>query len=466
MKLDDVSGVFMRYRKMVFVLVGLLLIVSRVFAQSTDETTEKIFTQRLSWKKAQNVFEYKVIIEKVDSDFVQEFLTPDTFVDFSLPAGNYRYKIITLDFLGRESKSTTFKNFSITKAQRPKVTLPSEQVAFGYTESNELYISLPFERVSEASTVQIYNEDTNEIYTGSIKMDPQNNACTIYMPEIPTGKYYFVITDPSGLTGKSDIFAVTRKSGNYFLNKHREVTEDEQDQTVITEIIQDESDSLDFEQIKAEELEQQAESTQEQIVEENAEQTDLIEQNILETDEANKIESKKVFTVSAGATDWIIWKNQENFITFLDRENKKFIPMADGSFSMLNQKGTQNLGFEVNAYYKTLGFSNGQSKTDYHFFGSRFNLVYRASTKNGKFGINFKAGAGLANFGYGISFEDGTQSIDYENFNFLMAGGTVSLNFVPFRHFYAELGAEINTVFIPNSNFTFAKPFLRFGIEW
>lgn len=100
-------------------LVLIFFSICYVNAQETvtkkDNQQKQNHNQRIIWEKAENVFEYKVIIRSKDKSINNEYKTTENFVEFSLPLGTYEYKIITIDYLGRESGQTKFRKFKIIK---------------------------------------------------------------------------------------------------------------------------------------------------------------------------------------------------------------------------------------------------------------------------------------------------------------------------------------------------------------
>jgi hypothetical protein len=99
--------------------------------------------QRLSWYRDENDFRYEVIIEQQNEtgEYIQILRQERTenFIELSLAAGKYRYRVLVYNLLDRLEYSTNWANFSIDRA-RPPVLDRMSPGRFILTGENEPWI--------------------------------------------------------------------------------------------------------------------------------------------------------------------------------------------------------------------------------------------------------------------------------------------------------------------------------------
>jgi hypothetical protein len=89
---------------------------------------ESIFVQHISWQGANYVRRYEVIVEQetvgAEGVFEQIFResTRETFVEFSLTGGRYRYRIAAYDLLNRLGSLTEWRFLTIITILKPEIT--------------------------------------------------------------------------------------------------------------------------------------------------------------------------------------------------------------------------------------------------------------------------------------------------------------------------------------------------------
>jgi hypothetical protein len=111
-------------RKLLLVLV--LLPVLRLFAQESYRPAEEPhFIQGLSWYADENALRYEVVIEEVRDAGNREVLRQSTegdSLEFSLPAGSYRYRIRAWDIFEKPTAYSPWSPFEILQALRPRLS--------------------------------------------------------------------------------------------------------------------------------------------------------------------------------------------------------------------------------------------------------------------------------------------------------------------------------------------------------
>ena len=151
----------------------LLILVAAVFIFSGQDLfcQTKEFKQKLMWQAEPNALEYKIEIQNVDdSSEFRTIETKETFIEFSMPAGDYIYRIFAYDFLGREASVTEWMSFSILKAVKPEISLTDEIVNVNPAENKPVEIPVNIEKITSESSAVVVNEETGEKLDGKIKI--------------------------------------------------------------------------------------------------------------------------------------------------------------------------------------------------------------------------------------------------------------------------------------------------------
>jgi len=197
-----------RKRFLTFLLFLILAAGSLVSAQ------EHKFNQKLSWVADKNAFSYKVELRGVDSDFKLTQETDTTYIDVSLPAGQFKYRVYAYDFLGRQASVSEWRNFKVIKAVSPKVT-NAEKTVVPVKEESEVKIPVNVASIEKDSTVELVNKETKEVVKG--KLDIQTNekqelvASKAVFPPVKEGNWVVKVTNPSGLYTESEEIKVEPK---------------------------------------------------------------------------------------------------------------------------------------------------------------------------------------------------------------------------------------------------------------
>jgi hypothetical protein len=84
------------------------------FLDAQEET--QLFNRRIVWRGGEYAFRYAVEIQKLENENYRSFLreyTTSLFLEVSLSAGAYRFRIIPYDILDRPSDGTQWFNFNV-----------------------------------------------------------------------------------------------------------------------------------------------------------------------------------------------------------------------------------------------------------------------------------------------------------------------------------------------------------------
>lgn len=141
-------------RSFIFLLFFLCL-ANAAFSQHNESRQE----HRIVWTKDDYTLRYEVLIEKENEkqeyhNVLREF-TEESFIDISLPPGNYRLRVIPYDFRNAPGEGTKWKDFKvvavtdqdsaphISEAEDTSIPPPENQTVFKRPEKNrDLYLAL------------------------------------------------------------------------------------------------------------------------------------------------------------------------------------------------------------------------------------------------------------------------------------------------------------------------------------
>ena len=211
-------------RKLYTILILLVLFSSSILsAQSTK------FKQKLSWVEDKNAFDYKVEIRGVETSYKSLLESDTSFVEVSLPAGKYRYRVYAFDFLGRQASVSDWRDFTVLKAVQPQV-VNKEKTVVPVKDDKKVSIPVDVKSIEEDSKVELVNKETNQVVEGKldVKVDDKNQlvASEAVFPMVEEGNWVVKVTNPSGLFTESEEIKVESNVTRQQLEAERKAEED------------------------------------------------------------------------------------------------------------------------------------------------------------------------------------------------------------------------------------------------
>ena len=185
----------------------LLLLAVPVFA---DEIS---FPQKLEWKSNANALEYKVEVQNIATGKTQVLTTDKTSTEISLMPGKYRYRISAYDFLGKEASVSSWTNFEVFKANKPKIkdVEPSVKVQ---EETGSVGIDVNISDINKDTKFELVNESLK----GAISIEEKSLMGTsssetekithLDFKNVPPGKWRLRVTNASGLSSLSEVIEI------------------------------------------------------------------------------------------------------------------------------------------------------------------------------------------------------------------------------------------------------------------
>ena len=160
----------------------------------------KNFVQRLSWPEDKNALRYEFIIERREESGDTEVFraaTTETFVEFSLPPGNYRCRVIEYNLLGQTEYDAPWTAFSILEALQPEIAGFNPRQVSG---KDRIEITLEGKNLLPGSEPLLEKRGAS-LAPSSWEADPSGErGVLVFEPgELEDGMYRIRIQNPGGL---------------------------------------------------------------------------------------------------------------------------------------------------------------------------------------------------------------------------------------------------------------------------
>lgn len=245
-----IRGYCMEIKRFVFILTVILLLSQSVginaegerkntkenknyYIRETEEGGQE-FVQRLSWEPIKSILYYDVLLERMtdgrkatkkiaaadesDSDNAEfeEFLhfqTTETFLETTMPAGKYRWRISVCNLLGKIKVSSDWTYFEVLKAYRPEITLISPSIIY-LEEKNDGIFTLTGKNLFQESRFVLQRSGSGDRQTGEIKKmgDTGRKAdILVDIDALDSGSYFFHVANPGGFAAEAGPITVRFK---------------------------------------------------------------------------------------------------------------------------------------------------------------------------------------------------------------------------------------------------------------
>ena len=175
------------------------------------EGDEIFFIQRLIWEEAVYALRYVVIVEQPEQDgsYSEVFRASieENFIDVSLNAGQYRFRVEVYDLVDEFAFSTEWEYFEILRALQPELTGFSPQAFF--LDADEIWeLTLRGENLLPEASFYLVR--------GDIRIMPRRHSgegesahLVFDMGTLIPGQYYIYVINPGGLNARLGTFAIT-----------------------------------------------------------------------------------------------------------------------------------------------------------------------------------------------------------------------------------------------------------------
>lgn len=441
---------------------------------------EKKFTQKLQWEPEPNALEYKVEIQSANDTFVKKtFRTEKPFVEFSMPAGEYTYRIFTYDFLGRQASVTEWKPFSIKKAIKPEIHIRSETVHIEPDENAPIRIPANVEKITPNSNAVVINEDTGERIEGTIEFEKSGGTIvsgSVVVQGLKEGNWKVVIQNPGGLYSESEPIHVQMQEKRPEPEIAEAGTAPSAEETAAlpdgTDVAQAEtaghSDTASAENPPFSEAEAVAVLDTAEADAESEEEEEDGETKSDEAAEKGGVAGQDIQILASFAVPFVFY--DENIKTYAGSAFNwgvgakiQWLPIDIG------ERKTVQFGLEISGTATQFSMQNDYITVTLPMLLAQGNLVTRINFgAKGKVGLNIKFGGGVSVIKKEISY---TSSQERENpsdgrYGHFCANGGLSVDWIVLRHFVLEAGADFTHIFITDMNTGMLNAYLAAGIRF
>ena len=202
-----------------FVPKGLFPQALESSVSETKASDSQKYIQRIEWEGDENAWQYGIEIISEDASVEPLTLTTEaTFVTFTLPPGNYKYRISVYDLFGHIAVQSKWCVFTITKAVQPIIGDMEENITVKKT--NKVEIPVQLENVSDASKIVMINSETNEEVVAEFEVETDkdtgiNIVDKLMVPKLPEGNWTVKVTNPGGKSIVSDNININLKKKDY-----------------------------------------------------------------------------------------------------------------------------------------------------------------------------------------------------------------------------------------------------------
>jgi hypothetical protein len=392
-----------------FFFAFFLFTADYIFAEQGIQFYEKTeIIQRINWEKEDDVLKYELIIEKNGGGSFTRFLdntTEENGVEISLPPGEYRYRVLVYDLLGRQSPAPEWSRLNVLPALKPEIISISPQF-IDLADSNTT-INLSGNNFSPNAEVYFIpaesgDKSQRDVLSQAVPVDKadysaMDTSAQLKLAGLPLvkGFYDIVIKNPGGL------FSVWR---NYKI-----------------------------------------------------------------TDGVEYITEKKPaahFQISTGAAYTMLIPVSGSFN---DSIKGNISPAGASARFGINRplKSYGIFGIELAAYWHSLTASQNSPIISGNFTDVQINILYQIKMLNQRIGINARIGGGLAYF-FDLQFSE-VYSDEFQINESLMPIGAASLSVSWFfyKTFFVDIGVEYVHIFSSDGSMpAYIRPLICFGLSF
>jgi len=232
-----------KHKKPLFVLLFLLMGMA-VFAQEnansepatplpadaepsfrlSDSDSGVLFLQRLAWESARYAVRYMIVLERKNEsnglwmEVLRRNISNDaTYIDVSVPAGQYRYRVSSFNILDQLDKQTDWEEFTVIQALQPSIVSFSP-AAFYFDRLTPRILTLNGENLLPDTDMYLVSKNVLDAEGNPLIIKPREQhrnelgetARLIFNEEdLVAGKYEVFAKNPGGLETRTGEFSIS-----------------------------------------------------------------------------------------------------------------------------------------------------------------------------------------------------------------------------------------------------------------
>ena len=175
----------------------------------TDDENNQTIVQEFKWEGSEDVFMYHFVIEKMNEEGIfEEYFEKDietNFIDCTLGAGEYRYKIGLYNFLGIIELETDWVPVTVKKAIRPTIKSISPDYIY-FDAGVDSSFSVRGTDIDENATFKIVNIDTGLTLPAVVmdkNLDRGSFTLQVDTMRLEVGRYTLIARNEGGFSFES-----------------------------------------------------------------------------------------------------------------------------------------------------------------------------------------------------------------------------------------------------------------------
>jgi hypothetical protein len=167
------------------------------------ESGKPRFTHHLTWSGGTNSLHCEVIIEKEEGGrYVSHYreFTTGNFLDISLQPGNYRFRVIPYDILGKPNTGTEWAEIKVVAAVKPELYQPEEKNDY-ITEKKESVFVFDGDNIEPDAQIYFVNSEGERIFPVEVIRSGDGGSVSLVFDrgQLSDGEYEVFVVNPGGL---------------------------------------------------------------------------------------------------------------------------------------------------------------------------------------------------------------------------------------------------------------------------
>ena len=161
------------------------------------------FIQRLTWSGGTYALHCQVIIQKEEGgEYIgyMDNITTGLYLELSLPPGNYRFRVIPYDILGKPTEGTQWVEFKVYNALKPEIYQPEEELEY-YNNVQGSNFEFNGRNFEPDAKVYFVNSKGEQIVPSEIIRSEDGSSLRVVFDknQLVDGEYEVFIVNPGGL---------------------------------------------------------------------------------------------------------------------------------------------------------------------------------------------------------------------------------------------------------------------------
>ncbi|MDR2482624.1 MAG: porin family protein [Treponema sp.] len=167
------------------------------------------FIQRLSWPENENASQYELEVERREApdaaaglqEYVEAYriITTEAWAEFSLPPGDYRYRVIFYNLLRQPEYAAAWVEFTILLALQPELKDFTPR-NFAAKRGDALELVIEGSNLLPGAEIRL-DRRGRSFLPQDCRLEPSGEQAVLFydVPDLPPGSYTITVQNPGGL---------------------------------------------------------------------------------------------------------------------------------------------------------------------------------------------------------------------------------------------------------------------------